>query len=226
MDDLELLAIISLPEENKVLCCYDSCGRPIYSKVHILRLKSQLLTVGSGCFKKAFKDKLPTKKTSPKYKQLAGNTLSPDDLALFQENTERLIEKYEEEFQKELLVQTINSKELQPVRLISELPSSSSQTTKLTDTNYPIPVIKKKASDYPSPDYVPKFLPIIDLALSAEEIQTLQEHQIRNICRKVIFKHFKEDRNQHPKSAEHTKNFEHQTDRLIQKILARKNQGI
>lgn len=94
-DDIVALAIIELPEDEKVRCQIDGCARPIYKKVHIVKVNEKYQVIGSKCFQKKYMD-------SPigvgVYTGTQPRKLSEEEQRMLTENTERLIRYLEEEF--------------------------------------------------------------------------------------------------------------------------------
>ena len=95
MNNIELIAVVELPEANKVLCQFGDCGRKIYREVHVIRIDGQIVVYGSSCVKKAFGE---VPKRSDK-SILGGRTISlsdPDDIAKLEQNTAELVKEWEE----------------------------------------------------------------------------------------------------------------------------------
>ena len=93
-----LLAVIEVPFEERVRCAADGCGHSVYRRVHLVRVDEFTKVYGSDCFSRLF-GSTPTGKEVPKYTGGAGRSLTPDERELLKENTERLIERFEREFQ-------------------------------------------------------------------------------------------------------------------------------
>ncbi len=53
-EDVIALAVIELPENEKVRCQVEGCGRSIYKAVHIVRTSTGLNVIGSRCFAKLY----------------------------------------------------------------------------------------------------------------------------------------------------------------------------
>lgn len=43
----QLLAVISVPKEQKVICQNRNCKKPIYKRVHVVRINDELRVIGS-----------------------------------------------------------------------------------------------------------------------------------------------------------------------------------
>jgi len=95
VDNIELIAIVELPEAHKVLCQYEDCGRKIYREVHVIRIDGQIVVYGSSCVKKAFGEVPKQSEASI----LGGRTISlsdPEDIAKLEQNTAELVQEWEE----------------------------------------------------------------------------------------------------------------------------------
>ena len=93
-----LLAVIEVPFEERVRCAADGCGHSVYRRVHLVRVDELTKVYGSDCFSRLF-GSTPTGQEVPKYTGGAGRSLTPDERELLKENTERLIERFEREYQ-------------------------------------------------------------------------------------------------------------------------------
>jgi hypothetical protein len=53
---VELVTVITLPEEGRVKCQHDGCGRNVFAQVHVIRRNGNVSFVGSTCFRRLFGD--------------------------------------------------------------------------------------------------------------------------------------------------------------------------
>ncbi|CAM3798161.1 hypothetical protein [Parendozoicomonas haliclonae] len=93
----ELLAIIEVDKNNKVLCGAPECKRSIFKRIHVIRENGKINILGEKCFIGIHGKTLGKEK--PK---LTGNTyrkLTEEERELLLLNTEKLIEKLEHEYQ-------------------------------------------------------------------------------------------------------------------------------
>lgn len=91
----ELLAVVTVADDKKVVCLHDNCMRPISKAVHIVRIDGKITVVGSTCYKKSVVHLISQKNQEAKYLGAAGTMLSENDRELLLNNTESLIEQYE-----------------------------------------------------------------------------------------------------------------------------------
>jgi hypothetical protein len=95
MEDIQLIAVIEVPEDKKVVCQSEGCGRSVYKSVHIVRMDGKLQIVGSECFKKHIGKHRSLEKLKPLYGSGEGIPLSEQERDLLLRNTERLIAEFE-----------------------------------------------------------------------------------------------------------------------------------
>src|SRR5688572_6111717 len=91
MSEIELLAVIELPEAKAVLCQAEQCGRTVFRKVHIVRENGRLRVYGSECAKK-LSGLFDAKKRTDRTSVITAN-LTDRDVDLLLENTAALLEK-------------------------------------------------------------------------------------------------------------------------------------
>lgn len=101
MSDAKLLAIVEVPSEDRVRCQSTGCNHPVYRRIHVVRENSVVRVYGSECFKKLFIG-LPVASSIPQYTSSDGRHLTEEERQLLIENTERLIQRFESEYQTEL----------------------------------------------------------------------------------------------------------------------------
>jgi hypothetical protein len=97
-NDLLLIAIIEVPDDKKVICQSEGCGRSVYKSVHIVRMNGEIQILGSECFKKYAVELRSQKQLKPMYGSSDGIPLSEYELSLLRENTEQLIAEFESKY--------------------------------------------------------------------------------------------------------------------------------
>lgn len=101
MSDAKLLAVVEVPSEDRVRCQSTGCNHPVFRRIHVVRENSVVRVYGSECFKKLFIG-LPVASSIPQYTSSDGRHLTEEERQLLIENTERLIQQFESEYQAEL----------------------------------------------------------------------------------------------------------------------------
>lgn len=105
MTDVQLLAIVEVPSEDRVRCQSACCNHPVFRRIHVVRENSAVRVYGAECFKKLFVG-LPVASSMPQYTSSDGRHLTEEERQLLVENTERLIQRFESEHQAELARKT------------------------------------------------------------------------------------------------------------------------
>lgn len=98
MNDIELLAVIEVPETKPVLCQAQQCGRSVYRAVHVIREGENLRIYGSECAKKLF-GVSGTKERSDRTSVVTAD-LTERDVDLLNENTAALLEELHQRYAK------------------------------------------------------------------------------------------------------------------------------
>jgi len=101
MSAAKLLAVVEVPRDDRVRCQSAGCNHPVFRRIHVVRENSIIRVYGSECFKKLF-DGLPVASSMPQYTSTDGRHLTEEERRLLIENTERLIQQFESEYQAEL----------------------------------------------------------------------------------------------------------------------------
>lgn len=101
MTVLVLLAVVEVPHADRVRCAAEGCGHSVYRRVHLVRIGEATKVYGFDCFTRLF-GSTPTGKVEPRYSSGTGRNLTPEERALLTENTERLIEQFEQEHQAQI----------------------------------------------------------------------------------------------------------------------------
>ena len=119
MSDAILLAVVEVPSEDRVRCQSIGCNHPVFRRIHVVRENSVVCVYGSECFKKLFIG-LPVASSTPQYTSSDGRNLTEVERQLLIENTERLIQKFETEYQAELYRKAALEAALEAVRSAPE----------------------------------------------------------------------------------------------------------
>jgi hypothetical protein len=96
-----LLAVVEVPHEDRVRCAAEGCGHSVFRRIHLVRIGGSTQVYGSDCFARLF-GSTPAGQAGPRYGNALGRALTPEERALLAENTERLIEQFEQEHQAEI----------------------------------------------------------------------------------------------------------------------------
>jgi hypothetical protein len=101
MSAAQLLAVVEVPHDDRVRCQAAGCNHSVFRRIHVVREDSVVRVYGSECFKKLFVG-LPVASSTPRYTSPEGRRLTDDERRLLIENTERLVQQFESEYQAEL----------------------------------------------------------------------------------------------------------------------------
>jgi hypothetical protein len=93
MTEFRLLAVVEVPQTDRVVCQAPGCKHPVYKRIHVVQKDGQLTVLGSECFKKLFGEG----HSAPSYGTGEGRLLTPEERQLLVENTARLIAQFETE---------------------------------------------------------------------------------------------------------------------------------
>ena len=96
-----LLAVVEVPHADRVRCAAEGCGHSVYRRVHLVRIGEATKVYGFDCFTRLF-GSTPTGQAAPRYGSGTGRSLTPEERELLTENTERLIEQFEQERQAQI----------------------------------------------------------------------------------------------------------------------------
>ena len=120
-----LLAVVEVPHADRVRCAADGCGHSVFRRVHLVRTGDSTKVYGSDCFTRLF-GSTPTGQSAPRYGTGTGRSLTPEERALLIENTERLIEQFEQEHQAEI-AEAERRRELMASRQAQQVPVQAPQ---------------------------------------------------------------------------------------------------
>ncbi|MHB1198880.1 MAG: hypothetical protein ACYCZ6_04860 [Polaromonas sp.] len=101
MNTAQLLAIVEVPRDVRVRCQAAGCHHPVFRRIHVVREGAAVHVYGSECFKRLFESS-PAGSSTPQYTSSDGRHLTQEERQLLIENTERLIQQFEAEYQAEL----------------------------------------------------------------------------------------------------------------------------
>lgn len=101
MSAAQLLAVVEVPRDDRVRCQAADCNHSVFLRIHVVRENSVVYVYGSECFKKLFVG-LPVASSTPRYSSSEGRHLTEEERRLLIENTGRLIQQFESEYQAEL----------------------------------------------------------------------------------------------------------------------------
>jgi hypothetical protein len=91
----QLLAVVGVDKEARVVCQAPGCGHGVYRRIHVVRHDDGRLGVyGSDCFERLFGHLL---RQAPRYGSGEGRDLTAEERLMLAENTERLISSFEAE---------------------------------------------------------------------------------------------------------------------------------
>lgn len=93
MTEFRLLAVVEVPQADRVVCQAPGCKHPVYKRIHVVRTNGQLAVLGSECFKKHYGEA----QSAPSYGSGEGRLLTPEERELLVANTARLIAQFETE---------------------------------------------------------------------------------------------------------------------------------
>ena len=96
-----LLAVVEVPHDERVRCSAEGCGHSVFRRVHLVRTDGATKVFGSDCFARLF-GSTPTGQAAPRYGGGTGRILTAEERSFLIENTERLIERFEQEHQAEI----------------------------------------------------------------------------------------------------------------------------
>ncbi len=98
MSAAQLLAVVEVPRDDRVRCQATGCNHSVFRRIHVVHENSVVRVYGSECFKKLFVG-LPVASSTPRYSTSEGRHLTEEERRLLIENTARLIQQFETEYQ-------------------------------------------------------------------------------------------------------------------------------
>ena len=127
----QLLAVVEVPRDDRVRCQAAGCNHSVFRRIHVVRENSVVRVHGSECFKKLFVG-LPVASSMPRYSSSEGRHLTEEERRLLIENTERLVQQFESEYQAELA---------RKAALVAVRPTPTQTTPSLSPPTQPATVI-------------------------------------------------------------------------------------
>jgi len=94
----KLLAVVEVPYDDRVRCQANGCNHPVYRRIHVVRDGTGIHVYGSECFKKLFLG-MPVATSMPAYTTTEGRQLTEAERQMLTENTERLIQQLQAEYE-------------------------------------------------------------------------------------------------------------------------------
>lgn len=101
MSTANLLAVVEVRRGDRVRCQAVGCNHSVFRRIHVVHESSAIHVYGSECFKKIFAGQSVVS-SKPRYSSSDGRPLTDEERQLLVENTERLIERFESQYQVEL----------------------------------------------------------------------------------------------------------------------------
>lgn len=92
-----LLAIVAVPQTNRVLCQQPGCQHSVYAAIHVVDEGGQLLALGSSCFAKRYGSAKALGQPLHAGASGSGRPLSDEERQLLIDNTAELIERFKVE---------------------------------------------------------------------------------------------------------------------------------
>lgn len=89
MSNAQLLAVVEVEHEDRIICQRDGCGHSIYKRIHIVRQDDRFTVLGSECFKLLYDGS--DVETLPQYGSSTGQLLTDAERQVLIGNTERFI---------------------------------------------------------------------------------------------------------------------------------------
>ena len=156
MTEPVLLAVIEVPFAERVRCAAEGCGHSVYRRVHLVR-GDETRVYGSDCFSRLFGSTV-LGKSVPRYTSGGSSrVLTADERQLLVENTDRLIERFELEYQASIL-------EAQRKRELAEANRNAAKNARSESHN---------RFNLPSPvAWVPPAPPVVPSAAQRREAET------------------------------------------------------
>ncbi len=140
----ELLAVVEVPRDDRVRCQAAGCNHPVFRRIHVVREGAAISVYGSECFKRLFAE-LPIAASSPRYGSADGRHLTDEERQLLIENTDRLIQQFEAEYQAEVARQAeLAAAKAAQVRKPSSAPLPSHFQPELAPALPPQPTVAER----------------------------------------------------------------------------------
>lgn len=89
MSIAQLMAVVEVDKEDRIICQRDGCGHSVYKRIHIVRENGRFTVLGSECFKLLYG--CSDAEAVPHYGSSAGQLLTDAERQVLINNTERFI---------------------------------------------------------------------------------------------------------------------------------------
>lgn len=91
----QLLAIVSVQPEDRVLCAQPNCGHSVFAQIHVVQEGDKLLVLGSTCYSKRYGG--ASALGEPRHGGSGGRPLTDAERELLANNTAALLAQFEQE---------------------------------------------------------------------------------------------------------------------------------
>ncbi len=91
----QLLAIVSVQPEDRVLCAQPNCGHSVFAQIHVVQEGEKLLVLGSTCYGKRYGGAAAL--GAPRHGGTGGRPLTAAERQLLANNTAALLAQFEQE---------------------------------------------------------------------------------------------------------------------------------
>lgn len=91
----QLLAIVSVQPEGRVLCAQPNCGHSVFARIHVVQEGEKLLVLGSTCFGNRYGGAAAL--GEPRHGGIGGRPLTDAERELLASNTVALLAQFEQE---------------------------------------------------------------------------------------------------------------------------------
>lgn len=98
----ELLAIVSVEPELRVLCQQPGCGHGVYAAIHVVREDQTIMVLGSTCYAKRYGAQAESSPTYTSVGSGSGRVLTEEERSLLADNTVALVELFRREHEQAL----------------------------------------------------------------------------------------------------------------------------
>ena len=89
MSNAQLMAVVEVDKEDRIICQRDGCGHSVYKRIHIVRENGRFTVLGSECFKLLYGS--DDTGAVPLYGSSAGQLLTDAERQVLIDNTDRFI---------------------------------------------------------------------------------------------------------------------------------------
>jgi hypothetical protein len=109
MTEPQLLEIVEVDKEDRVLCQARGCKHPVFKRIHVVEVDGKITVLGSECFKQLY-GYLNVQASTPRYGAPGGRKLTDAERQMLIGNTRQLVEMWaaawqerQEEIQRQVL---------------------------------------------------------------------------------------------------------------------------